>query len=125
MLGFIVPVWSAIKGAFKWLGEPGSWKAILVACALAAVAYGTFGYIGARREVARLSEANIELSEANKKLSAAAIANAKAIKSRNEIIDVIANKEAVGRDETIKAIQNNPDWANQPIPADVLDSLRR
>lgn len=36
----------------------------------------------------------------------------------------IKHKEAVGLARTEAAIDANPDWAQQPVPADVLDSLR-
>jgi len=57
-------------------------------------------------------------------LRAAREADAIALAKRQELRTIIIEREAHGLSVTQKALANNPDWASQPIPPAVLDSLR-
>ncbi|ATI16358.1 Rz-like spanin [Caulobacter phage Lullwater] len=71
----------------------------------------------ARSEVSRLTAENLTLAKGREADDKAANTQAKGYKA--------AGEQAAKRQEKLeKAIEANPDWANQPIPSDVLDSLR-
>ena len=116
---------AAISVAWSSVTKPGTWKAILVACALAAVAYGTYGYVGARKEAEALRGALAATQEQVRELNKAAEVNSKAIGTRNELLEELKTMEADERAETVKALEANPNWASEPIPADVLARLRK
>lgn len=104
------------------------WLPIIIALVIAsALLWGTMtrnALVQARKDVAALSEA-LSVSEAeNGTLRKLRAADTSAVASRDKEVTVINTKEAKGRAETVKALEANPDWANQPIPRDVLDSLR-
>lgn len=128
----LAKVWSAIRAAFRWSQEPGSWKAILVACALASVAYGVVkvhtlrsenealhGAVRAAEERAALADAKAEL------LLKASEANTRSINSRNEMLELISKQTEKERAESIAILKQNKEWANQPVPDVLLDRLRK
>ncbi|WNV48188.1 I-spanin [Caulobacter phage Quill_5.2] len=71
----------------------------------------------ARNEVSRLTAENTTLAKASKAGDQAANTQATGHKAA-------ITEQAKRQDKLEKAIERNPDWANQPIPNDVLDSLR-
>lgn len=85
-------------------------------------------------QTARLGKYQSDLKASEKALRASEDENANLRKIRaadsvavviqQDTRKAIAIKEAKGRAETIKAIEANPEWANQPVPRDILDSLR-
>lgn len=115
----------AIAPLLALLGKRSTWITILVVLGVIIAGYGIMSYVATKSENMAiknelvLKDKEIEQYRANAKASAAAI------KTRNELVDALAKVETVERVKTVKALQANPDWANQPIPADVLASLRR
>lgn len=85
-------------------------------------------------QTARLGKYQSDLKASEKALRASEDENANLRKIRaadsvavviqQDTRKAIATKEVKERAETIKALEANPDWANQPIPPDVLGSLR-
>lgn len=97
-------------------------KATLLACLVAALAVlgcvGTsLGWKAAHDRETVLSD---ELSRRNK---VAVVVDT--VQAKHEVRAAKANKTHEAQNETIdKAIASNRDWANQPLPNDVFDSLR-
>lgn len=84
-----------------------------------------------RNQVRSLTEDKAALTEALSRseaqvtfLNKLSDANAAAAKTKQDQLDALEAKEAKGRARTEKAIQDNPDWANTPVPQSILDSLR-
>lgn len=108
-----------------WLTKRSTWITILVAAAVIFAGFAVTNYVATKSENMAIK---VELSQTQKKLDQANAnlrANAEALKTRNQLIDALSEVETVERVKTVQALEKHPDWANQPIPRDVLDSLRR
>lgn len=73
-------------------------------------------------------EARQDAKEANRvseDLTAARVADTASSEAHGAILDTIKITEEKGRAETEAALDAHRDWADQPVPDDVLDSLRR
>lgn len=107
----------------------GNWFVLLIALLLAATAalsaYRGIQVREGREKIEALSEALSASEDENAKLRAIRQADTKAIEVRTETIKVVEAKEAKRNEAIDKAVQANPSWANQPVPADIADSLRR
>lgn len=68
---------------------------------------------------ARVATAGTVVLEAARRADTAALGKADTIKGG------IASEETKNRAITTDALKKNPDWAGQPVPAAVSDSLRR
>lgn len=110
--------------ALSLLTKRSTWITLLVVLGVVFAGYAVTSYVSARSEVMSLQmelkdeRAKVDQYQRNQKANVAAIA------TRNELIDALAKVETVERVKTIKALEANPAWAKQPIPADVLASLR-
>lgn len=131
-MSILASIWSAIKVALRWVQEPGSWKAILVGCALASVAYGVVKVQTQRKEIVALhgavTSANQRADTAQRSvesLTKAAEANTQSIRSRNEMLELISKQSEKDRAESIAILKENKEWANQPVPDALLDRLRK
>lgn len=71
----------------------------------------------ARSEVTRLTAENTALAKGSK-------AGDKASETQSQGYKAAGEQASKRQEKLEKAIERNPDWANQPIPSDVLDSLR-
>ena len=81
--------------------------------------------VGKYRSDLKATETALRASEdENKELRKIREADRVAVVIQQDTKKAIATKEVKERAETIKALEANPDWANQPIPPDVLGSLR-
>ena len=98
--------------------------AFLVVIGLFLAGSMVYKYVEATSEVMVLEDKLEKREETIAKYVANQKANAAAIETRNTLIEALAQTETVNRVETVKALEANPDWASQPIPADVLASLR-
>jgi len=97
---------------------------IILASALAVAAFQSWR-VGEYREKLDASETALRASQEEvKQLTKVRAADTSAVLVQQNTKTAIAAKEVKDRAETIKALEANPDWANQPIPRDVLDSLR-
>lgn len=118
-------VWTALRGGWAMLQKPAIRKLILAALAVTGAVLLYASYVSARKDAVDLSRAlattQAELVLVKKEQTALSAA----ILTRNQLLEAISTEEADERVETIKAIKANPDWANEPIPADVLRSLRK
>ena len=98
---------------------------ILVVLGVIVAGYGIRSYVSTKSENVALKQELVLKKREIEQYRANAKANVKAIETRNELVNALAKVETVERVKTVKALQANPDWANQPIPADVIVSLRR
>lgn len=65
-----------------------------------------------------------EASRVSEDLTAARVADTASSEAHGAVLDTIKTNEEIGRAQTEAALDANRDWADQPVPADVLDSLR-
>jgi len=115
----------AIAPLLALLGKRSTWITLLVALGVIVAGYGIMSYVATKSENMAIKQELVLKDKEIEQYRANAKANVKAIETRNELVDALAKVETVERVKTVKALQANPDWANQPIPADVLASLRR
>lgn len=107
------------------LRKRGTWITIAVAIAVVLAGFAVTNYVTTKSENMVLKQQIAKKDETIKQYRANAMANAEALKTRNELVTALGQVEVQERVKTVKALEANPDWANQPIPADVLISLRR
>lgn len=113
-----------VAGVLALLSKRSTWITILVALGVIIAGFGIMSYGATKSEnMAMKTELTLKQREIDQ-YAANAKASAKAIQTRNELVEALAKVETVERVKTIKALEANPDWAKQPIPADVLASLR-
>lgn len=124
VLGLLDFVWQGIRAGSKWLAHRGRWKlaavaitAILVAILIHQVRAGHKRETALREDLAA-SQGEVQL------LRDAREADSRALAERDAVRTDITEKENKGRAKTEAALAANPNWANQPVPAAVLDSLR-
>lgn len=117
-----------VTAAARWLAGGGRWKvAAGVITTLAVAAALTLTLIKLRsvqRENTELSESLEAAKGEVDLLRKARTADAAAVTQRDAARIIIYKEEEAGRAKTEAALAANPDWANQPVPAAVLDSLR-
>lgn len=100
---------------------------ILAVILASAALWGTIQTVrvGQYQKSLEASEKALRASESeNAELRKIRTADNAAVLVQQNTKKAIADKEVKDRAETIKALEANPDWANQPVPRDVLDSLR-
>ncbi len=102
-----------------------NWKAVWIGLAALVSAFLVWSYLDTRQENIDLQQALAAKQAEVVQLKTEARANGAAIATRNELLQSLAAMEVTERAETIKALEANPNWAKQPIPADVLASLRK
>lgn len=110
---------------FKWLGLTGTLITLSLLASGLLVGYSMWSAGRTQKALATSEKALKQVTDDRDQLRANSDANYKASKAVTAARVDITNKEAIGRAETEQALQNNLDWANQPVPADVLASLRR
>jgi len=109
-----------------WLRS--NWKPAMIALLLAAgLAWGAWQGHRASQYRQGLERAQIALQASAAALENASrirIADDEATNTRVIYVDRVTQKEAIGREATTKALEANRAWADTPVPADVLNSLR-
>lgn len=111
--------------ALLWLWiKSGGWKKILTVGLLLALIGGT-AWIVRTHYTAKAATAELKLAqEDNNLLIRADTADDRAVTGNLARKASITHKETQGLARTQRALDAHPDWAQQPIPADVIDSLR-
>lgn len=119
----------AASSGWAWLRTGGHWKAVLGALTALAAAL-TIIFLLWRVDTLRASEK--ALSEALaasqgevKLLRDARAADQEAVTFRDRLVTKIITVEKDRSAKLEAAIAANPDWASQPVPAAVIDSLRQ
>lgn len=113
-----------LNAVLRWLFQPGRIKILVAALGLLYGAYLIHQVQQARQERDALTEAlaasqgEVDLLRTAREADASALATASAAKA------VITSQERISVERTKSAIAANPRWANEPIPPDVVDSLR-
>jgi len=115
----------ALNAVGRWLFHKGGWLFVALTLSLAAVAYMTHEARTARAERDALSTALLAAQEQQKLLVRYQNAASSAETGASKAKATISNKEAVGLARTQRALDANRDWADQPVPTAVLDSLRQ
>lgn len=114
----------AIAPLLALLGKRSTWITVLVVLGVIVAGYGIMSYVATKSENMAVKAELVIKDRQIAQYTANIKANEKAIATRNELVEALAKVETVERVKTIKALEANPDWAKQPIPADVLASLR-
>lgn len=114
-------IWKALTGVpiWMWLGM----ASILAAAAL---------WIGVLRNQVSVGQSKINTLETALSASQAEVEQLRNIRAADTVaalvvqteLDAIRIKEAKRREELDKAIKANPEWASQPVPRAVADSLQ-
>ena len=112
-----------------WLRKDGRWKiavgAITVLIAALTIAYWVREARSARDDAKaltadlRAAQGEVKLLRRDREATALALAE------RSRIRTIVITKEVQSRAVLDKAIRDNPDWANTPVPTAVVDSLRQ
>lgn len=114
----------SIPAILALLSKRSTWITLLVTIGVVLAGFALMNYVATKSENMSLK---VELKAEQATVAAYkknAAANAKAITTRNELIEALAKQEVVERAETVKALEANPAWATQPIPSDILSRLR-
>lgn len=117
----------AITGALRWL-RGGGWK-WLAGAITALLAAASIAYLSMALHSARTERDAAQATVAARDGEIALLRRARAADEASEQVRVIyrdrATAEATERmGKTNEALKANPDWANQPVPSAVADSLR-
>lgn len=100
------------------------WRTSLAALGALLVAFLIWQVTSYRASTKELSADLLAAQGEVSLLRSAREADTAALAKRQEVRTIIIEREAHGLSVTQKALANNPDWAAQPIPPAVLDSLR-
>lgn len=114
----------ALASLWGLLSKRSTWITLLIVAGIVFAGFAITSYVHAKSEAMALRTELTQEQAKVKQYAANIKANEKAIATRNELVEALAKVETVERVRTIKALEANPDWAKQPIPADVLASLR-
>ena len=127
-----MPFTIALRLAGSWIGSGAAWlwsparrKWVLVALTAALIAILIFQVRSHRAQAEALTEALRASQGEVALLRQARAADSAALSVTRETKAVIQTTEAHGLQRTREALAANPDWANQPVPPDVIGSLRQ
>lgn len=115
---------SGISTAGRWLFRDGGWKPALLGLLALLGAYLVWSYRDMRADRDAAQRASQEATAAAELIRTNDHAASRAVIGASEAKARISSKEAQGIARTEAALSANPDWASQPVPADVLSSLR-
>lgn len=102
----------------------GGWKKVLIGALLLGL-IGDTAWIVRDHYTAKAAQAELKTAQDdNVLLVHAGTAADRAVTGNLAAKASINHKEAQGYARTQRALDAHPDWAQQPIPADVIDSLR-
>lgn len=117
---------AAVAAAWSWIGPGAKWKLL----GLAILALATAAYITSLRlnlSAVRTEYANYRAEVAERErqaLQTAATGRTEANGVRSSARKEITAAQSAKRKELDDALNANTDWANQPVPRAVADSLR-
>jgi len=117
-----MPIW--LLTALAPLGKI-NWKVVWIGLGALLSAFLIWTYLDTRQANIELQGALAGAQQEIVQLHKEAKADDAAIATRNTLLTSLATMEVEDRAATVKALEANPNWANQPIPADVLASLRK
>jgi hypothetical protein len=128
MIAILLLCWKWLSSStlkvWAWLatGDRAKWAVGAMTALLIAFLFYQLHAARSERDNAKdaLEAANGEIALLDK----ARKADAAALGNNAEAKIVIAKKAKITSERTEAALSANPDWASQPVPADVIDSLR-
>jgi hypothetical protein len=115
---------ATLTGAVSLLGKKSTWITLAVIVGVIFAGFAVVNYVATKSENMALKAKVEKVERERDQIAQNYRANATAVKTRNDLIDALSKVETVERVKTIEALKKNPDWAKQPIPADVIASLR-
>lgn len=117
----ISTLWAALRGLPRW-----TWIGIGLILASAALWIGVLRHqvSEGREKIDALSGALRASQEQVAILEHLRAADTAAAMAREAELTRIANKEAKDRAKLDRAFRDNPEWASQPVPRSVADSLQ-
>lgn len=121
---FITGAYTRITAAGKWLTREGRWKYAILGLLVAVSVLSVKGCMTARdardqaQATAQAAQEQVEAADQSRIAADRAVTGAQAAKA------AITTNELAGNIRMENALDVNEDWAAQPVPADVLDSLR-
>lgn len=115
---------ATIASIWALLSRKSTWVTLAVVLGVLLAGFAVMNYVAVKSENMALSSQLEDTKRALRQVRANNRANQKAVVTRNTLLEALAEVETVERVKTIEALKANPDWASQPIPADVLASLR-
>lgn len=104
------------SAAIGWAFDPAR-RRVTILVLLAGLLVGSLLLASHWRQEAREARTVAKQTEAYRKADDAAVATAQRTR------EAIRQKEATGLEATYDALEAHPDWANEPVPDDVLRSL--
>lgn len=124
-LSFIPTIGRGLANGASYLFAPRRWKATVAAITVAAILALVLwiGHIRSNAAQARLDAATAEQHSAV--LEGARRADGAALGTTAAIKGTAVSQEVKNRVKTEEALAKNPGWATEPVPADVLGSLRK
>lgn len=108
---------------WKWL-RGGGWKWLAGATMALTAAYLVWSFYDTRRDLADARTTIAARDGEIALLRLARQADDDAIKTRTIYVDRVVKEATKQREKSNEALKANPDWANEPVPAAVADSLR-
>ncbi len=116
MLRIIRALGKGAGAALDWLRVGGRWKIALLALSALLVALAVRGCVNAKVD-SRVAQESAAAEHNSRVAGDRAITRSAADKAR------IIQKEAAGKARLETALEQNKEWASQPVPDAVLDSL--
>lgn len=115
-----------ISKGWNWLVPTGRWKlALITMTVIAAAAYiASLKLNLAAERQGRADDARVVAEQRADALQTASTGRTAANEARSSARKTIATETATKKKELDDALAANPDWANQPVPRAVADSLR-
>lgn len=108
---------------WRWMTRDGHWKLVVAAMTAATIILLVHSYRASLRETAALK---VDVASAKGEvvlLDQARASDSAATLGVSQAKAAIAHTEAEQRVKTDAALRAHPDWANEPIPTDVINSL--
>jgi hypothetical protein len=110
--------------AWRWVTSSGHWKIVAVAITAILLALLIHSYRSRGAHITELT-ADLEVSRGEVLLlRQAREADTTVVVENTAAKSAIARTESIASAKTEAALAAHPDWASQPIPRDILDSLR-
>lgn len=127
-----MPFIIALRLAGSWIGSGAAWLwhpsrriGVIAAISATLIAILIFQVRSHRAKAEALTEALRASQGEVALLRQARAADSAALSVTRETKTAIQTKEAHGLQRTREALAANPDWANTPVPPDVIGSLRQ
>lgn len=113
-----------VNAAGNWLFHRGGYKIALILLGAVLSVILIYSALSARSEREAAQRAAVAATERAQIVTKAREADDRAVIQNDKLKSDINKEEAASRAEADRALAAHPEWRDQPIPADVLNSLR-